>query len=157
MALSPIPNRVSITKSFKDHLINAEWIRWLRELVAAVDASAKNLGTAALTAQAGSIAATPVATQRLNAGTYRVSWYARITQAATVSSSLTVSIRWTDGGILNTLSGVPITGNTTATNQSGEALVNIDDGTTIDYAATYASVGATPMQYALTVVIEKVA
>ena len=49
-----------------------------------------------------------------------------------------------------------MTGNTLATTTSLSAIISVDDATTITYATTYASVGATTMQYRLDVVCEQV-
>lgn len=132
------------------------WSKWLTVLVAAVNATVQQIGRATLTAQSASIATTAIATVALTAGTYQVSWYARITRAATTSSSLTVHVTSTDGGITVTQSGAAITGNTTGTAASGQFLVTVDAGTTLRYSTTYASAGATTMQYALDVRAERV-
>ena len=110
-----------------------------------------------LTTQAASISTTPIPSQTLAAGIYRVSVFAAITQAATVSSSLTVTITFTHNGLSKSLSGVALTGNTTTTVQSNTFLIHIDGSSPVSYATTYASAGATPMQYALDVILERVA
>ena len=46
--------------------------------------------------------------------------------------------------------------NTTAKVLTGSWVLRVDQTTTITYATTYASVGATPMQYRLDVVVEQV-
>lgn len=132
------------------------FIDWLTALGQDVDASPARVGTKTLTAQAASIGATALPTGSLSGGYFRVTTYARITQAATTSSSLTVSIGFMDGAVNCTLSGVALTGNTTATTQSFSVMVKNDAGASLTYATTYASVGGTPMQYALTVVVEQV-
>jgi hypothetical protein len=107
-----------------------------------------------LTQQGAPIGPTPLPIGNLQAGLYRVSWYLRITQAASSSSSVTVTIGWNDGGPLQ-LSGAPVTGNTTATVQSGMFFIHIT-AAPITYSTAYASVGATPMQYALLLALESV-
>lgn len=139
-------------------LISSDWYRWLFALAARSQSAASVLGTPTkLTTKAASISATPLTVPALNGGLYRVSWYARITQAATVSSSLTVTIGFTESGLALTEPGAAITGNTTTTVQSGSVFIRTDAAAPITYATTYASSGATPMQYRLDVVCEQVA
>lgn len=110
-----------------------------------------------LAAQNASISATPLVSAVLPAGLYRVSWYARITTVAGVSSSLAVTIGWTEGAVSLALSGAALTGNTTTTVQSGMVLLNIDNNTPITYATTYASNAAGVMKYELVMTVERVA
>lgn len=134
---------------------------WLAALVLRVNLSPERVGLVRLATQAAAIAtvAIPIVPveQPLEAGLYRVSWYARITRAATASSSLTVTIGWTDGGVACTASGAAMTGNTTGTVQSGSLLVRADASSTLTYAAAYATSGATTMQFGLELVVERVA
>lgn len=135
-------------------LITGPWIDWFTGLVRSIDATPSRLQTVGVTAQAASIGATSIPLGALAAGLYRVTWFSRITTAATVSSSLTVTVGFTKGGVSCTLSGAALTGNTPATTQSETRMVAIDGSTPVTYSTTYASVGATPMQYALNVVLE---
>lgn len=153
--LDPAPIRAEITDKGVVK-IGADWVRWFGFLRDAVNGRMA-LGSAELTAQDAAITATAVATPTLAAGLYRVAYAVRVTQAATTSSTVTVTVEWTDGGIAMSQSGAAVTGNTTATQQNGTLLVRIDAGTTIRYSTAYSSVGATSMQYALDVVAEKVA
>ena len=96
----------------------------------------------------------------LPAGLYRISCYAHVTQAATVSSSLTVTLWWTEGGASKSYSGAAITGSTTTTTQSLSVLVRMDASAlqlcnpSYLYTTTYGSVGATVMKYSLDVTLE---
>lgn len=109
-----------------------------------------------LTDQNASIGATPLAQAALPAGLYRVSWYARVTTAAGVSSSLTVTIGWTEGSVALSLSGAALTGNLVTSVQSGMVFLLIDDGSPITYATTYASNAAGAMKYTLVLNLERV-
>ncbi len=109
-----------------------------------------------LAGQEASIAATDFSGVALQGGLYRASYHARITRAATTSSTLTVTLSWTDSGIAKSVAGAAITGNTTATVQSGVLLIRVDKGSAIRYATTYGSVGAVTMQYGLDVVLERI-
>jgi hypothetical protein len=104
--------------------------------------------------QAAAIGATSLS--QGSAGLYRVSWFVRITQAATVSSSLTVTIAHTDGGVNVSQAGAAVGGNTITTLQSGIVMVRADAATAITFAVAYTSAGATPMLYTITVAIETV-
>lgn len=108
-----------------------------------------------LSAQDASIPPTTLAVGSVASGSYRVSWFARIAQAATVSSALTVTFTWTapDGSILSG-SGAALTTNTNTSSQSGSIVVSVKGDTPITYSTTYASIGATPMLYALTILAE---
>lgn len=136
--------------------MTANWYQWLLSLIARIQRAAQLLTTVTLTSQAAAITTTPFSLGVLSAGLYRVSWYARITQAATVNSSLTVTIGWTESGTSQSQSGAAMVGNTTTTGQSGSVLVQSDAVAPITYATTYVSAGATPMKYRLQFAVESV-
>ena len=108
----------------------------------------------ALSAQAASIGVTAIPTTSLAAGLYRIAYYTRITTASGATSSLTVTIHWTDGGIACSLSSAALTANTTSTVGTGTALVNIDGASPVSYSTTYASTGVPVMSYALYLTLE---
>ncbi len=140
--------------SGKDGALTVPWSDYFGRLPITFAAFPARFRNAALTTQAASIGATALDSS-VNEGLYRLTYYARITRAGTVSSSLTVTLSWTDGGVACSYAGSAITGNTTATVQSGTVMVRSDHAA-INYATTYASAGATTMQYALDVVLERV-
>lgn len=98
-------------------------------------------------------------------GFYRVLYAAKVTQAASVSSTLGGSggITFTftsadDGQILNSIPGV-LNGNVghndlTTTWGSGTQTLYVASGTQITFSFGYVSSGATPMQYAIHVRLE---
>lgn len=110
-----------------------------------------------LTGQGAAIAATDLSGGSQSTGLFRITYYARITTAAGVSSSLTVTIGWTETGSALTLSGTAMTGNTTTTTQSGTVMVYADSATPITYATAYASNAAGVMRYRLSVILENIA
>jgi hypothetical protein len=128
--------------------------QWLLALTARLESCAQLLKAVTLTDKSASIATTAVPLGTLAGGIYRVHWYARVTTPATTSSSLTVTISWTDDAIVCTASGAALTGNTTTTVQSGTVVLEADRSTAISYATAYASVGATAMVYKLDVTVE---
>jgi hypothetical protein len=109
-----------------------------------------------LVSVAASIAATNIPLPSLSRGLYRVSYYARIMQAASTSSSLTVTLGWVDATVACSFSGSALTGNTTATSQSGTQMIRCDEETNVTYATTYASSGGTAMQYRLDLLVEQI-
>lgn len=107
-----------------------------------------------LTAQSASIGVTSIPAASLAGGLYRVTYWARVTTAAGTSSSLSVTLSWTDSGVACSKAFTAVTGNTTATTDSNSYLVNIDGASPISYSTTYASVGAPAMIYALSLTLE---
>ena len=139
----------------EEGLIAQPWVRWFTGLGEDQDASQTRIGSVALTGQSATLATTAIDAESLSAGLYTVQYYARITTAATTSSSLTVTLSWTDGGVSCSFSGAAITGNTTATTQSELKLVRADATTPISYATTYASDVAAQMQHSLYIVLQR--
>lgn len=111
--------------------------------------------------QGANIGATTIyAIPAARAGLYRVSAYAVVSQAATTSSTLpNVGVLWTDND-----SNTPLVASTvTPTNAvnavgafgNGDVVISARDGTNIQFqTSNYASVGATPMQYAVHLRVE---
>lgn len=137
-------------------LLSSDWYLSLSGLVERVNLSGQVVSNPipSLAGQSGSISPTQFPIGAVTSGVYRLSWYARITQAATTSSSLTVSFGWTQNGVGLPGSGAALTANATTATQSGNAVVRSDAATTLTYSTTYVSVGATSMQYALTIFAE---
>jgi hypothetical protein len=129
------------------------WIEFFQSLQRAP----RQIGSVALTTQTASIPVAvvvqPPATN--DGGLFRVTTYARITKAASISSSLTVTIAWSDGLLAQSMSGAALTANTTTTWESVTALVRVDKGTSITAAALYSSTG-TNMEFSLSVVAEQI-
>lgn len=133
------------------------WIKYFQAQTDTFSTAPVTLGTPVqLTVQAASIGSTSFPVDLLSSGLYYVDFYARITRAATTSSSLTVSIGWTDGTISQGISGAAMTANVTTDVQTGRIMVEVDGATSITYSTTYASVGATAMQYKLSLVLTRV-
>jgi hypothetical protein len=155
MALSQVPFRSPMLEGVRE-TITREWVRYLQSIVDVLNLAARRLDSVAKTAQGASLSATALDTGTLNPGVYRVSYSARITRAASTSSSLTVTMGWTDGAVAQSQAGGALTGNTTTTQQNTTMFIHLDQSTSITYATTYASSGGTTMQYALYVVAEQV-
>ncbi len=106
--------------------------------------------------QNASIGLTTITSETLTAGLYRVTYYARITSADAISSSLTVNLFWDDGIISCSKTFTAITGNTISTTGS-ESYMFLIDIPPVSYSTTYASNTPGSMQYSLRVVIEAMA
>ena len=132
------------------------WQRWFGSLGQGVSDRPERVSRVDLSAQAASIAGTSLPIGSITHGVYRVSYYARITTAATTSSSLIVEFTWPDSGVTQTFTGAAITGNTTTSYQQAEIVMDVDAVGPLQYNTTYASVGATPMAYKLVITCEKV-
>lgn len=137
-----------------DKLADIDWIRWFNSVQSAISSSYGVLRQASLTDQSASISATSLPVSTLTDGMYRLNYYARITRAATTSSSLTITIQWTHLGVVCTFATSALTGNTTTSYTQGTVAFRADLGTNVTYATTYASSGATSMQYSLAITLE---
>jgi hypothetical protein len=163
---SPIPLQDPITRvkraQYKEKpdpqegLITDTWAYYLTTLAQVVTQSPNRISSATVTAQTGSINTTDFSGGAINSGLYRVSYYARITTAASGTSSLQVTIQWTDHGVLQAFNGDPMTGNTIGTFQQGGGLLFSDAASPISYSTVYASTGAGAMQYALYIILETI-
>lgn len=137
----------------KDGTISRAFNNWLLSVITRVAGSASVSGTVSLPPASGALAPTSVLTAPTT-GLYRINYYGHITQAATSSSSLAVSVTATDGGLNVIQTTAPVTGNNTTVALSGVLLVRADGATPITVSTVYASSGATPMAYALSITVE---
>ena len=138
--------------------IGHEWLRWLSDLVVTVDrAPTRAASTVRKTAQMASIGVTPLPLATIPPGLYRVSYRCRVTTPAGVSSSLSVTITWTEGAVVQTETSAALTGNATTTHGVGTVVLRSDANTPISYSTTYASNPGAAMVYDLDLVIEALA
>ena len=155
ITLAPFPVRTGVSLE-GNRLMSRPWVAWLSDMVDRLDASPARVANVSLTAKTASIGATAFDRTSKDAGMYRIGYFARITTAATTSSSLTVTMRGTNGGVAVSFAGSAMTANSTATVQSGNFYLQADAATDIKYATTYASSGGTAMVYSLWVTLERV-
>lgn len=147
----------STGKKSRSPYFSQEHIDWWLEQQQRTERSPERIGAVTLTGQNASISATPVPMPDLSAGLYRVSVFARVTTVATTSSSLTIAIGFTQGGVSCTLTLAAMTGNLVTTiNAPFTALIESDANAPITYTVTYASNGAGEMVYTLSVAVEQV-
>jgi len=110
-----------------------------------------------LTEQIASVGVTPLSIGDLSPGIWRISTHVRVTRPGTVSSSIQVTVHWTDGGDAQTESGAALNGNAVTTREGKTFIIRNDAAAPISVSTTYATAGATDMQYALDVVAEQLA
>lgn len=146
--MNAVVNRVTGT-------LSDVWQEWFLRIPPTLASIPNIVNVMELAEQNTSLPAADFSQAELPTGLYRASYLARITTAAGVSSSLTVVITWTDRGVTKTLAGAAITGNTTATYQSGSVLIYVDAGTDVTYTTTYASNAAGAMKYGLALTLER--
>lgn len=107
-------------------------------------------------AQAASIATTAAFTTR-GAGYYRISYYMRKTAADGVSSSLTVTLGWTESAVPLTQAFAALTVDTTAAQQNGSITVYADASSDLTFAVAYVSGTPGQMAYRIEVRVEQLA
>lgn len=148
------PNTGSLLPGFG---LSKDFGNWLQTSIVAGVANAPSLyPVVSLTGQNASIASTPIPLPALATGFYRLSYYAEITTADAVSSSLQLTATFTHNSKTLTFSGTAMTGNTTTTIQTNVWTFLIDAASSISYATTYASNTPGSMKYALQILIEAV-
>jgi hypothetical protein len=138
--------------------VTLPWIYYLTQQGQALDQSPSRIRSVGpLLTQGASIAATDMTGGGLNAGFYEIRYFAKVTRAATTSSSLIVTFDWTTGGNTLSQSFPAMTGNTVTTFQTDILpLIKVDASSPIRYSTTYASVGGTSMQYELEITLSVV-
>lgn len=133
------------------------WVKFLTSVTQTVSQQPLRIRASSSTGQTASITSTNLTAGAISTGLYRITHYTRVTQAASSSSSLSVTYAWTDGGVPQSITFAAITGNTTTTNDSRTFSVHADAASPITYATTYASVGGTVMAYRLDIWLEQIA
>lgn len=140
--------------------VSASWLRWLTQSLLAQIANVAEIRLAPTDAggtlddQHAAIAATPLAAGQLSAGTYRLTYYARIKTPDGVASSLTVSLGWTEDTLALSQTGAAMTGDTVSTVQNGSIMVTIDRNSSPTYSTAYASNTPAKMGYKLSFLLE---
>jgi len=137
-------------------VVGGEWVKWFGDQAAQLDEKTARKGQVTLSGQTASLATTPIPLESIPPGVWRVSYVVRVTTPGTISSSIQVTITWTEGGITQTETGAALIGNVTTTREGASRIIRVDHATPISYATTYASAGATPMTYRLDVLAETV-
>jgi len=147
---------VELPVTGKEGRLTPDWLAYFGRMPDTLGAIPSILNVVSLDSQTAAISSTDFSGADLLVGIYQIIYHARITTAAGTSSSLTVTFTWTEGGVAQTYSGAAITGNTTATHQSGVVMIRSDTGTTVNYSTAYASTPASAMNYSFDVALKLV-
>ncbi len=163
MATSDIPTAIgfvtpidsAVAATFPKLILSREAVQWLGDFVLEADQKPTSRARVSRAGEEAAIGTTPLPIGSLSAGMWRVNYHVRVTQAASGSSDLRVSIHWTDGGIAQTHQGTLVNGNLTTSRDGAAVIVVSDSDTPISYAVSYNSVGATPMQFRIDIAVEE--
>lgn len=136
------------------NLIEDKWRQFFSESTQQSNLAAAIL-TVSLTNQTAAIPLTPLNAPDLAAGLYRVTTYTKVMTPASVNSSVTPDIVFTDGADVCTFPGTANTGNTVTSVVTNTYLVRITEGTPISYQTTYVS-NLAGMAYDLELVLEQI-
>lgn len=141
-------------KDLLAYLITSPWADSLSQLTTSLGTVPQRVASASPTAQTASIGLTTLPTSG-SSGVFVFTYHADITVPASVSSSLIVTLTYTQNGVAKSKAWPAITGNTNSTVDSQTWMPVVDANTPISYSTTYASVG-TAMQYGLVVILQSV-
>lgn len=151
--LAPIPASVAIVE--QDRSISMFFrMRW-QELIDAFRLT-PTVAVKEWTAQAAAIVTTN-AYVTLTSGTFRVSYYLRVTAADGVMSLVGVTIGWTDGGAVIVQVDPDLTSDSVVVPASHTVLVRADAASAITVSTTYGSATPGKMHFGLVVVVEQMA
>lgn len=154
---APIRDPIAIEEAKTGRLMLPRvWIDWFASVGIRVDSQSETISTVKLPNLSGTIPPTPLPLDSFAAGLYRVTYYIRVVVPASVSSSLQVGIGWTDNGVSCNIQADILTTNTIGTVQSNTLMLQNDQAAPITYEVLYTSVGGTPMQYDLIIMVELV-
>lgn len=137
-------------------LMLPNWVKYIVNLAGGVSTSANRVSEALLTGQNTALGSTSLLPTILNAGLYRLSYYTRVTTPAGVSSSLQITLNYTDHGAPQSIVGTAITTNTINSLQSNSFLIWADANAVLSYSTAYVSNAAGAMVYNLFVTLESV-
>lgn len=159
--MARIPAQEPVTDR-ESGLMRQPWLTYQRDQAVAVAASTQVLpdgvvrrtGADVITA---TVASTPIPTEPLVAGLYRLAWFAVVIVPAGVSSDFQVSVTWTNNGVTQTTTGTLRNGNLTTTyDVDGLDLLHLDAGTAVSYSVAYTSNPAAAMQLDLFLALQLV-
>lgn len=134
-----------------------EWRDYLQTLQNVGQASPQILQEASIAGNTAAIPTTLLALPSVSAGFYRVSVYFLVTIPAGVTSSLQVTIGWTDHGLAASRVIPALVNGALAANGGDCIPLHVDDNSPITYTVAYASNPANQMTYDLGVIAEQLA
>lgn len=156
--LAAVPEYVVETPVIKNSItgrVTQAMRYWLLALADRLNTTPNRIASATASTQDASISTTALSISSVLPGLYRLSMAARITRAASTSSSLLLTFGWTQS-VACTASSIAMTGNTTATTGTFSVLIRVDQDSSITYSTTYVSSGGTSMQYRFDVTCEQI-
>ncbi len=140
-----------------DKRMTYRWYTYFRGQGQLLDQGPTRIGTpVALTSQDTSLGTTPITSETLTAGLYRVTYYLRVTTADGVTSSIRVNLAWDDNGVSCTHNFTALTNDTVTLPASESFMLNLT-APPLTYSTTYASNTPAKMKYKLSLVLEAVA
>lgn len=149
--LGEIPIDVEITESGGPVTL---FFRELWQQLQGMVGKIATVATTELTNQAAAIVTTRAYLVQ-TPGIYRIAYYVRKTVADGVSSSLTVTLGWTDHGVPLTEAGAALAADLVTAQQSGSKLVYADGNSDLTFAVAYASNTPGTMRFQLEVSVEQ--
>lgn len=164
MAVAPIPRNVPVIEldprtgePLPGYGMGKDFGNWFQSSVVAPVANAPQLLPAVnLKNQSTSLSTTPIPLPSLATGAYRITYYTRKTTADGVSSSLTITLSWTESGQALTVSGSALTTDAATAVQTGTLLILSDAASPISYSTAYVSNTPGTMKYRLFILVETV-
>ena len=133
-----------------------DWTRWFLAVWGLITSMPVIIGTRVMkTSVNAAIPTTVLPLPALVGGCYRLSWYIRITVTSGKNESVALTVRWTEGGIVRTVTGATVT--ETMGQANAMMMIVADPGSTISYSTTYSTVppGSTDCYYRIAVVVEQ--
>lgn len=156
--IDPIPITEPLTSDSASSYMTGYWSRWLYKLVGLATASSQIIGsTLSLTGKNAAIGLTGIPLPALANGLYRVSYYARLTTKDGTSSSVSVTIGYTDKTVVCTIPPrFTLTADSTTVGLTDSVFVRIDQSTQLSYQVSYSSNTPNKAVYDLVIVVELV-
>jgi hypothetical protein len=136
--------------------VTQPWVDYFTSVNDELNASPTRAYGVSLTEQSAAIGSTDITDGFNPTGVYRLSYFAHITTVDGVSSSLTITLDWTTGGIPLAFSGAAIASDSTSAFQTDSLLIKADGLAPVRYATTYASNTPNAMHYELVVILEAI-
>lgn len=156
MARNPVPLPKDAALVDQRRRMTRPWIDYYTDQSRQVSVSSQRVGVVDESGQSASIASTSLPVLSVTEGLYRAAVFIHVTQAATSSSSISATIAYTSDAVALSASTGALTGNTTTTHSGTVFAFHSDGSTPLTYSTTYASSGATAMEYRIIITIEKV-
>jgi hypothetical protein len=155
--IDPIPDREPLIEQGTSY-IDGIWYRWLSVLRnLGANSTGQTGSTLVKTGQHAAITTTSLVLPALTNATYRVSGYLRVTTPDGVSSSVQLTLGWTESALTLSKTLAAVTGDTVTSVQDGQLTAFVDQGSALTYSTAYSSNTPGAMQYTLRLLVEQLA